>query len=653
MKAFDFRHTFFFLLALLSFVHSGFAQEAKRDSFLVNSLVDQAVCQVDPDVDSARTLTDSALVLAYELDHKFGQMKCLSLLGMIYNNTSDFVQARDSLKKGLKVAKEINSLRGQATIQGRLGLSYCYLGFYAEAIRDLTLSKDLFEALDAADGKIVVYNNLAIVYKRISDTTAALESYRQSLHLAKKTGRIRPQISALVNISIILTDLNKLDSALVYQNQALELAKDKKSGGAEAYVRTALAQSYLKKKQYKAAEAELATALPFYEQSKDRYRQAGTYTIMGNLKLQQFEYRAAIRELKKALSIAQEIQAIEIEKNVWFHLSRGYEKTGQAGLALEAFRKFHKIDADQDLQQLRAELEGVRTQFEMEKNEKELAQLTLRLEQERLSYDQQEVELEKQNLQLSRSRGRTWLLLGIGLVLMLLTAFLYYRYRDNRRHTALLQEKQSLTETSLAEKEVLLGEIHHRVKNNLQLVYNMLDLQSRTLEDDIAHKALKDSMNRVSAMAMLHQRLYLEDGVGGVRMPGYIKQLMNSLYMGFQDGGHPVEMHFEVEDILLDIDSAIPIGLIVNELATNSFKYGLKVNGKGKLKVSLNQNQQYLVLEVADNGPGLPDGIVESGNFGMRMVRSLGRQLRADIQTESEGGALVRLRIKKYKLLQS
>lgn len=651
MRAFDPRNLFVFLLALVCFADFGFAMEPRRDTFLVNSLVHQAVCHLDGDIERSGVLTDSALVLAYELGHDFGKMKCLSLLGMIYTSTSDFAQARDSLQEGLKVAEAINSLRGQATIHQRLGLSYCYMGFYAESFRDLSQSRELYEALNATDGKIVVYNNLAIVYKRIEDTTAALESYRYALYLARKSERIRPQLKALVNISYTLSDMGFLDSAFVYQYRALELAKRKNTGAGEAYVRSALAQSFLRNKEFSAAESELAQALPFYIRAKDRYRQAGLYVTMGHLKLLQFDYPSARKLLKEALAMSQEIQAIEIEKNSWFHLSQLYERTGKQSLALEAFRNFHQINTGQDLKQLRAELEAVRSRFQVEKKEKELAQLTLRLEQERLVSEQKQVVFEKQKLQLSQSRGRIWLLLGIGVVLMLLTAFLYNRYRGNRRHTALLQEKQALTESSLAEKEVLLGEIHHRVKNNLQLVYNMLDLQSRSLEDKVAHKALKDSMNRVSAMALLHQRLYLEDGVGGVRMPGYIEQLMHSLYMGFRDGKHPVEMEFGIEDILLDIDTAIPIGLIVNELATNSFKYGLREREPGKLGVDLRAEDQGLVLVVSDNGPGLPEGVAESGNFGMRMVRSLGRQLRAEIETNSDRGALVRLRIKKYKLL--
>lgn len=627
------------------------SQTAPADTNHVNALIDEALTYSYTIPDSTILLTDSALGLAYVLKHDFGKMKCLSLLGMMYTGNSEFSRARDTLQKGLAIAKKINSKRGIATTSGRLGLVYQQMGYYREALKFHRVAVKLYEEQGTKNGIPVAYNNIAIVYNSLGDSAAAMHSYRKALAHAEAIGKTRLIIKTNTNISYLYNKRRLLDSALVYQQKALDTAQAHGFLLEEAHVRSAISQTMRLKKQFNSAMHELEQVMPIFQKLNIPYRVAATHVYMGHIKLLQNRPRSAVTDLQEAVRIAEDINAHEIKKSALFHLSDAYQRTGRTQAALDAFRAYHDIESQLENEEIRAELEQVKTKFQVERKDKELAQLTLRLEQERFAYEEQQITLAKRELELNRSRNRAGLFVGLGIGLALIVVFLLVKFRDNRRHTALLQDKQALTATSLAEKEMLLDEIHHRVKNNLQLVFNMLDLQSRSLADQNAQKALKDSMHRVSTMALLHQKLYQEDLVGGVRMPDYVDQLLHSLYLSYRDQEHEVAVEVDVQDMVLDIDTTIPLGLIINELVTNSFKYAFRDRVSGHLRVGLHQGEGNLLLEVRDNGPGMPEAALKKGNFGMRMVRSLARQVKAQMEVQNDRGTTVRLRIGKYKLL--
>ncbi|MEM6271000.1 MAG: tetratricopeptide repeat protein [Bacteroidota bacterium] len=627
------------------------SQTAPADTNHVNALIDEALTYSYTIPDSTILLTDSALGLAYVLKHDFGKMKCLSLLGMMYTGNSEFSRARDTLQKGLAIAKKINSKRGIATTSGRLGLVYQQMGYYREALKFHRVAVKLYEEQGTKNGIPVAYNNIAIVYNYLGDSAAAMHSYRKALAHAEAIGKTRLIIKTNTNISYLYNKRRLLDSALVYQQKALDTAQAHGFLLEEAHVRSAISQTMRLKKQFNSAMHELEQVMPIFQKLNIPYRVAATHVYMGHIKLLQNRPRSAVTDLQEAVRIAEDINAQEIKKSALFHLSDAYQRTGRTQAALDAFRAYHDIESQLENEEIRAELEQVKTKFQVERKDKELAQLTLRLEQERFAYEEQQITLAKRELELNRSRNRAGLFVGLGIGLALIVVFLLVKFRDNRRHTALLQDKQALTATSLAEKEMLLDEIHHRVKNNLQLVFNMLDLQSRSLADQNAQKALKDSMHRVSTMALLHQKLYQEDLVGGVRMPDYVDQLLHSLYLSYRDQEHEVAVEVDVQDMVLDIDTTIPLGLIINELVTNSFKYAFRDRVSGHLRVGLHQGEGNLLLEVRDNGPGMPEAALKKGNFGMRMVRSLARQVKAQMEVQNDRGTTVRLRIGKYKLL--
>ncbi|MFB2919990.1 MULTISPECIES: histidine kinase dimerization/phosphoacceptor domain -containing protein [Aerosakkonema] len=194
---------------------------------------------------------------------------------------------------------------------------------------------------------------------------------------------------------------------------------------------------------------------------------------------------------------------------------------------------------------------------------------------------------------------------------------------------------------SLKEKELLLKEIHHRVKNNLQIISSLLKLQSECSNDPEIASLLSDSYNRVRSMALIHEKLYQSEGIALIDAGDYITSLANNLVRSYRLLSEFIDLDIKFEPIFFDVDTAIPCGLIINELVCNSLKYAF-TNGKaGKIsiKIALIEESKFL-LEVYDNGIGLPPNfdLEESKSLGLQLVVNLTNQLDGDIEVHSEAG---------------
>ncbi len=203
-----------------------------------------------------------------------------------------------------------------------------------------------------------------------------------------------------------------------------------------------------------------------------------------------------------------------------------------------------------------------------------------------------------------------------------------------------MKKYQEEIEKNLEEKDALLREIHHRVKNNLQIISSLLTIQSSCVKDETAREALLESRNRVFFMARVHEHLYGSWDVNGINMESYVKDLVDYLQAGYGVEGCGIDV--DVSGIVFDIDTAIPCGLIINELVSNAFKYAYKDRNQGKLVVQIACADKRHVLSVADDGPGLPEGldIDQCTSMGLRLVALMTDQLGGTLNMTNTDGAV-------------
>ncbi|MEG3848636.1 PAS domain S-box protein [Microcoleus sp. herbarium19] len=194
---------------------------------------------------------------------------------------------------------------------------------------------------------------------------------------------------------------------------------------------------------------------------------------------------------------------------------------------------------------------------------------------------------------------------------------------------------------SLAEKEVLLKEIHHRVKNNLQVISSLLKLQSRYIQDDRVTEMLKESQNRVRSMALVHEQLYQSKDLSDIDFAEYIQNLSHNLFQAYEIHAEGIKLETNIAPCSLNIDTAVPCGLIINELVTNSLKYAFTEQTKGKIKIDFTlDNNRVCVLAVSDSGIGFPQDLDyrNARTLGLRLVGSLVKQIRGKIELLDTAG---------------
>ena len=205
-----------------------------------------------------------------------------------------------------------------------------------------------------------------------------------------------------------------------------------------------------------------------------------------------------------------------------------------------------------------------------------------------------------------------------------------------------LQKEAAKTESSLQEKELLLREIHHRVKNNLQVISSLLSLQSRTSKDEQAIEMAKESQNRIKVMALIHEKLYRSKDFANVEFNDYIMNLVNDLFASYKVSTSRISLKMEIENISLGIDTAIPTGLIINELVTNCLKYAFSKDKDGEIRISLRSlGDGHNELIVSDNGVGLPESldIKKAESLGLRMITNLTeRSLHGKVKINKDNG---------------
>ncbi|ACU63270.1 sensor histidine kinase [Chitinophaga pinensis] len=314
---------------------------------------------------------------------------------------------------------------------------------------------------------------------------------------------------------------------------------------------------------------------------------------------------------------------------------------GNFAAAFEHYKAYKKLQDSIMLQTKTKEFARVQVEFETIRKAKDL-----KLRERDITLLHQQAQLQKAELKRVTTLRN---LIIIGAVLLFLLLILgYNRYRLKQRTNRELQSKQGQINRQNAslkklirEKDWLVKEIHHRVKNNLQIVVSLLNTQAAHMEEGSALTAIRDSRLRMQAIALLHQKLYQVENAGLIDMPCYINELVGNLRLGC-DCMDDIRFHMEIAPVLLDVSQATPVGLLLNEAITNAIKYAFPEKGKGNIHVLLKQlPERMFLLSVADDGIGLPADFRtqrKKGSFGMSLIDTLTQQLDGSLELKNSSG---------------
>jgi two-component sensor histidine kinase len=208
-----------------------------------------------------------------------------------------------------------------------------------------------------------------------------------------------------------------------------------------------------------------------------------------------------------------------------------------------------------------------------------------------------------------------------------------------------IDEKKERLQQLLQEREWLLKEIHHRVKNNLQIVVSLLNSQLIYLKDDAAIQAIRDIRHRVHCISLVHHKLYQSDNPSTINMPGYVRELAEYLADSYNTSGH-IRFELSIESVEMDVSQAVTLGLILNESIVNAIKYAFPGKTTGQITVLLKQNdREQLLLMISDNGKGLPGNfdIGRADSLGMSLMQGLSKDLGGSFSIDSQAGVRIQL----------
>ena len=476
------------------------------------------------------------------------------------------------------------------------------------------------------------YMVYGIILKEQKEYEKAKAYIRQSGEIAKLSNLTRRVQLAYTNLGQVLVLQDSLDEAIVAFKNAWEYQQ--KLGWTPVDYYNSIASVELKRGNYLKNHEYMVEAVKTIPPQYAAKSKANVLIRLVNAKMMLADsvyvasptkrnafLNEAIPYLERAWSIVNPVNARNVELYV-------------AETAAKLYAKLSRFEKAYEFSQIARELSDyINDQARTEA----IAKMTTEYETE-LVEAQNESLKESQKAQAAQLKQQSYLIYGvvIGLLLIAIIAALIYRSRLS------LKKANKTIEQSLSEKELLLKEIHHRVKNNLQVVSSLLDLQSRGIEDEEALATFMEGQNRVKAMALIHQKLYQNEDLATIDFAEYAENLMKEL-SGIYPGAKAVKTNVQaVGEVQFDIDTAVPLGLILNELISNAYKYAFDEGQSGELNISVESlGEGKHQLTVADSGTGLPEGFdfAKAKSLGLRLVRRLAKQLYGSVEYQGTTGA--------------
>ncbi len=494
--------------------------------------------------------------------------------------------------------------------------SMCYrkVGDYPEAIKASLNALRIYERLLLTEKRPILQAQIGshfISNRNFEDGIAYLSIALESFKEKKDTFNIQ---STLINLGDGYRLMNKTNMALNCFAECIELNKTKRNSLIQGFALGNLGMVYTQMKRFEEAETALHDAIGILGELGKLSPVLVYQADLAKIHILRGETKKGEQLLLLSLKKAQENKLKEQIRDFSLELSKLYE-THEKYMDALRYRKQYKVYHDSlvNIENVRKN-EHVHRKYLLEKKEKNIQFLEVK----------------------NKSQLRLVIALSIGaLLLTILSGFLHYIQRQRKKANRKLSEQKAIIEKREKEKAVLLRELNHRVKNNLQMVASLFNLQASQLKGKESAAVLKAARLRVDTLTLIHQKLYREEVDGYVKLDDYIQELTENLIFSY---GKEVDLQFNLAPLRLHIDSSIPLGIVINELLTNSLKYATSEMRAMVLKIKLEQKEDSVELTICDDGPGFYTENGRPDSFGLKLVKSMVKQLRGSLLQENNNG---------------
>ncbi|MDE3251548.1 MAG: hypothetical protein KGO92_02005 [Bacteroidota bacterium] len=517
------------------------------------------------------------------------------------------------------------------------------------------------------------------MYQDKGDFDKAIFYYLEGLVVAKKSEDPVMMATLANNLAEAYSDAGRpIQFTLPYYQEALKYETALENWQYVAMIYANIAQDYLEAGNRSEAERSTVEAIQFLYKSQERSYLFGTVSsTIGQVYLGLHKYAKAEKYLSQGYDVLDNIGTKDNKLIPLSSLARMFyevnnlekaEQTAEHLLVLARNYKTKLFLRDgykvlSDIARQRKQPERALQYFELYKNwndslynerrdksiENVESRLQLNLKELGIKYEVEKKMLENQQLKQSNIglQNKSLVAIILSILFLVMGLVLLSANRAKGKRNLLLENQKLIIEKQSQEKDTLIREINHRVKNNLQVISSLLNLQANSLQDSKATEALRDSYERIKAISLIHQKLYGFEETASIPLKEYILALFSDLKMVYAATNIDLICNTEPENVSLDVESAVPLGLILNEIITNALKYAYPEKRAGILHIHFRElaNETY-ALEVKDDGVGLPENFDPelSASLGFRIIRELSRQLAGTYQYSSDAtGTLFRL----------
>ncbi len=532
-----------------------------------------------------------SLELSEQLKWETGISMACNNLGTNYNNKSDYVRALEYYFRALKVNEALGHKNDVAAVAVNISTVYTSEGDHEHALAYSFKALKHYEEQGDSLSVSLVLSNIASIYDAMGDTKNSLHYNFAALKICERINDDESIASVQLNLSITYCNLDSFRDALKYGYASLKLSHEL----GIKYIETGALQS-IGSTYYKMA-ADTAAGVQERNGSKTEH------------------LHKAIAYLEQCRDSATSSGQRNGFADVYLKLSDAYAMTGNYKAAWESQSDYTRLKDSVFSISNKVKVANLATQREVELKDKQV-------EINRIA------DAKKKN-------ERKFFIAGIILLLLLVAVVIRNYERASKINALLTAEQVNATnllhhqEELLRQKDLLMKEVHHRVKNNLQVISTLLDLQLTATTDEYAKGVITESASRVRSISLIHQQLYLNNNISSIEFSRFAKDLMQQITSVFRKAGQQILLNDDLTELPLDIDTAVPLALILNELMTNSYKHAFNNEQEGSINLSLNRSGEQYMLVYSDSGPGLPEGHNTENvkTLGMRIMNNLSRQI--------------------------
>lgn len=592
-------------------------------TLLANRLLDNL------EIEQCKVYADTALKLSEKINYRTGKLNSMNILAAYYKEKGDFQRSISTYKEFIRLCTIHNISKGIMFGNNNLGLTYFDSGNFKDALKSFLAALEIAKKMGSKKNEAMYYSNIALVYDSYNDYAKATEYVEKAIEIEKASGE-RPEsvLIRYINLGSYYMNWKKPEKAITVLNEALRYNNATiKHTIYEAYLRNNLGQSYFLLDKCSLAIVEFLKAKKTFSTIDDVKVFAKLNINIANAYSKIGQKEKALQNLNEGLQAEKDVNEPEFKRYAYDAASMIYKNAGDYKNALLYANRSAAIkDSLIDKDKINALVE-MQTRYETKQKQDSLLLKQMELADQKKISNQAEANSKQKTLLLFISLFGFFIMSG-------LTVIAFKNYKKKKQAVHILESQKTIIEQKVSENELLMSEIHHRVKNNLQIVSSLLKLPQKQITSESAKEVMLESRNRVQSVAIIHKLLY-ENNTTKINAGKYFEELGEIVVRSFSDNEKKIELKILPINGSLDVDHSVPIGLIINELLVNSIKHAFKDVDAPYITIDLKIEPWQIILLYNDNGSkDVSEELkLADASFGLKMIVALTEQLNGTMKT--------------------